>query len=574
MSGIKWLCFSTIFLTLCLITLGGVVHNTGSSLACPDWPTCYGTFFPRMEGGILIEHGHRLLASLVGFLSILLVFFTRKTKKLFSLSALALALVILQGLLGGLTVIQELPTIVSTFHVAFSLIFLIFLWKIFFETCPLPPKPPSWSPLVFHLFLTSLGFLFFQILLGAFLRHSGAGASCGVGPEFALWCEDLSSQEAKLHFVHRLLGVGVLGMVLGSALLMNRFLRGGWRLLNLLAPLFLFFQAITGVLTVSSSFALIPTTLHLTMASLALSCMVLVAFLGKKIQEKSPNPHSFLSDVTSFIRPRLTLLVMVSSLAGLLLASSPEGGGISFFKALLGLTSIALVVVGAGALNCLIDLNVDKAMTRTKERPLPSGRLSPKVPLILGGLSSGVGVTLLTVFFGMLVGGLALLSLFSYVALYTPMKTKSPLALLIGAFPGALPPVLGSLLVSESFNIPVLALFFIIFLWQFPHFLSIGLFHQDDYDKAGVETYTARLPFKKSKQVVLFFTLLVVLLSVFPWWAGQASFLYLLVALILGLFFFLSGIFPSSSKKQWARRYFYASITYLPLVMFSLVLLR
>ena len=126
--NIRLLVLINIFFTLCLITLGGYVHNTGASLACPDWRLCYGQVMPVMTGGVLIEHSHRMLGSLVGFVSILILFFSRKQfgkkSRVVKFTWIALAMVILQGLLGGLTVIYKLPTLVSTSHLSLSMIYL------------------------------------------------------------------------------------------------------------------------------------------------------------------------------------------------------------------------------------------------------------------------------------------------------------------------------------------------------------------------------------------------------------------------------------------------------------------
>ena len=204
----KWLAGFTILLTFLLINLGGLVHNTGSSLACPDWPLCYGQVMPVMEGGILVEHSHRLLASLVGLLTILLcavAFKTRKNKTIKILSVFALVFVILQGLLGGLTVIYQLPTIVSTAHLSLSLIYFLTLITLFFflDEQKVFPKSTRASRMVL---LLSLVMIYFQAILGAFMRHSGLGGACGLGFENSLLCSDMLSAQGILHFSHRLLG--------------------------------------------------------------------------------------------------------------------------------------------------------------------------------------------------------------------------------------------------------------------------------------------------------------------------------------------------------------------------------
>ncbi len=133
------LSFFLILLTFCLLILGGIVHNTGSSLACPDWPLCYGSVMPPMKGGVAIEHSHRLLASTVGLLTLILAFVIHKRKRerrLRELSLVACVLVIFQGVLGGLTVLYRLPDLVSTAHLGTSLLFFALIIRIHLRLTP------------------------------------------------------------------------------------------------------------------------------------------------------------------------------------------------------------------------------------------------------------------------------------------------------------------------------------------------------------------------------------------------------------------------------------------------------
>ena len=184
---LKHLSFFAIFCTFCLLVLGGHVHNTASSLACPDWPLCYGEFFPRMEGKIFWEHSHRLLASFVGILTVMLVFVARKTAGKHGLnvaldvSLVLLFMVIIQGVFGGITVLLKLSNLVSTAHLALSMIFflmLIYLGHITTWTGDLLQTSKADALIVpsSNIFErpSFLG-IFLQIILGAFLRHSGWG---------------------------------------------------------------------------------------------------------------------------------------------------------------------------------------------------------------------------------------------------------------------------------------------------------------------------------------------------------------------------------------------------------------
>ena len=207
---LKHLSFFAIFCTFCLLVLGGHVHNTASSLACPDWPLCYGEFFPRMEGKIFWEHSHRLLASFVGILTVMLVFVARKTAGKHGLnvaldvSLVLLFMVIIQGVFGGITVLLKLSNLVSTAHLALSMIFflmLIYLGHITTWTGDLlqtSKADAAYRPIFKHFSSALLFLIFLQIILGAFLRHSGVGAACGLGWAHSLLCFDAAKWEARI----------------------------------------------------------------------------------------------------------------------------------------------------------------------------------------------------------------------------------------------------------------------------------------------------------------------------------------------------------------------------------------
>ena len=194
----------TLLLTFCLITLGGIVHNTGSSLACPDWPLCYGQLMPEMTGGVLYEHSHRLLGALVGLCAIGLVIFCWRAvpgfRSIRPLAIVLLAIIIFQGILGGLTVIFKLPTAISTAHLAVSMIVLLLIvrlahgawlrgWRAAPDLSPTPYEPAAAAPVRRTLHIT-LALVYIQIVLGAFVRHSGAWAAAGQGAAASLLPKD------------------------------------------------------------------------------------------------------------------------------------------------------------------------------------------------------------------------------------------------------------------------------------------------------------------------------------------------------------------------------------------------
>ena len=185
------LAIATAVATYLLILIGGLVHGTGSSLACPDWPTCYGTMMPVMQGGVAIEHSHRLAAGTVVILTLMLAAVTTGSlqpahRHLRRPAWLAVGLVFTQALLGGITVLLRLPTLVSTLHTATSLLFFSTVLYLAVRSRPAPATPPQHPPatdparaaLAVNLALVAAVTLFFQMVLGGLVRHSGAALAC------------------------------------------------------------------------------------------------------------------------------------------------------------------------------------------------------------------------------------------------------------------------------------------------------------------------------------------------------------------------------------------------------------
>jgi protoheme IX farnesyltransferase len=242
------------------------------------------------------------------------------------------------------------------------------------------------------------------------------------------------------------------------------------------------------------------------------------------------------------------------------------------------LLATAMVVSSANALNCWMERDIDRHMTRTKDRPLPAGRLDPRVALVWGVALGAVSVPLLAIFANPMTAFLGAVALLSYVGIYTPLKQRSWTALLIGSVPGALPPLMGWTAITGQIEAPGVVLFGILFLWQLPHFIAISLFRQGEYTRAGFKVLPAVLGRHSAKvHAVLWAAALVpVSLALVP--LGIAGWLYLSVAGLAGLWFFaraLQGLRESVAgdklaEHQWSRQLFFASLAYLPVVFAAL----
>ncbi len=269
---------------------------------------------------------------------------------------------------------------------------------------------------------------------------------------------------------------------------------------------------------------------------------------------------SRLADLWALGKPRVTVLNVLMALGGLALA-----GGAEPIRIGLLLAGTWLMVAAANALNMVLERESDKLMARTASRPLPRGRLSVRFATAVGVIWGIVGALLLGAL-NPLTAALGTAALLAYVLVYTPLKAHSPLALVVGAIPGAAPPLMGWTAVTGRIDAPGLILFGILVAWQVPHFLAIALFRNADYTRAGLKTVaTVRGEDVARAQAVAWCGALLVL-SLLPAWIGLASPWYAAAASGLGLWFLAvgaQGLRPGAGIP-WARRFFRASLVYLP----------
>ncbi len=275
------LAVATSVATFALLLVGGTVNPTGSSLACPDWPTCYGSFFPEMTGGVFFEHSHRIVATLVGIMTVGVAAAAWKTSARW-LTIGALAMVIFQGVLGGVTVILRLPTIVSTTHLATAMVFFSLTIYLGFRLRPGATEGTESLAFVRKLALIGAVAVYVQIVLGALVRHTLSGRACLDLPLCGgEWWP--ATGPAALHMVHRYVGVLVLGIVLVVAAMALKALRGqersSARLAAALAPFIGLLQVVVGVVMVARKIEWVSAMAHTGIAALLLAVFVIL-FVG------------------------------------------------------------------------------------------------------------------------------------------------------------------------------------------------------------------------------------------------------------------------------------------------------
>lgn len=272
-------------------------------------------------------------------------------------------------------------------------------------------------------------------------------------------------------------------------------------------------------------------------------------------------PPVALRDLVALTKPRLASLVLFTTAGGAWLAGASLTWPVTLY-ALLGTT---LAVAGAHSLNCYMERDLDALMHRTRNRPLPAGRVAPKLALAQGLAFAALALPILALGTNLLTAALGLLALVSYVVVYTPMKTRSAWALGVGALPGALPPLMGWTAVTNRLEAPGLVLFAILFLWQLPHSIAIGLMLKVDYDRAGMKTVPQVMGDRHARGQAALYTLLLVPVTLLLVPLRVAGTTYAVLASLLGAAFLgwsLLGL-RSDPGPKWARREFLLSLVYL-----------
>jgi protoheme IX farnesyltransferase len=548
--------------TFFLIVAGASVTSNRAGLAVPDWPATYEHHlwrFPleKMVGGIFYEHGHRLIASIVGLMTTALtlwIFFTEKQRPwLRKLAIAALAGVILQGLLGGLTVKLLLPPSVSIAHAALAQAFfcvtvaLALVTGARWET----GDKPAHSKLLTGLALALTAAVYIQLILGASIRHSERGLLAHIA--------------------------GALGVALVAVLLVRqRPLPRAAEVLGLL----LIVQLALGLLTLytrqpklapgqlSPVQVWLP-TLHLATGALILAtsfALTLRLFWGATV--RAP-----LGAYLEMAKPRIVSLVLVTTGLGFFLGGQT---GHAWPLLLVTLLGVGAATGGAAVLNNYLDRDVDAKMARTRNRALPTGRVAPAQALAFGVTLVLVGVLALVWAVNLLTGFLVLLAAFLYVLVYTPLKRMSWFNTTIGAIPGALPPMCGWAAATGELTTGAWVLFAILFLWQHPHFFAIAWMFKEDYRQAGLKMLPVVDPSgRRTFRQTILYSVLLLAGAALPYGCGLAGPWYLAGSFLLGGALLAVAVrFIRSRSYLDARRLLKASVIYLPLLVVLMVLDR
>ncbi|HEY8561533.1 MAG TPA: heme o synthase [Pyrinomonadaceae bacterium] len=269
-------------------------------------------------------------------------------------------------------------------------------------------------------------------------------------------------------------------------------------------------------------------------------------------------------------KPRIAFMLVLTSAAGFYLGSSEGFNFALFTNAMIG---IALLAFGVATLNQYIERGTDALMARTARRPLPTNKVTPNEALIFGLVQCAVAELYLLFLVNGLTAFLGLIVIVGYVLLYTPLKTRTSASTAIGALPGAMPPLMGWTSAADGINLSAWTLFALLFLWQFPHFLAIASMYKEQYAKAGIKMLpTLEKDGKITARQIVMFTVLMVPVSLAPFFLGMSGVYYLVGASVLGIWFLWASIQAARAKTvEKSRKLLLVSVLYLPIIFALMV---
>ena len=279
---------------------------------------------------------------------------------------------------------------------------------------------------------------------------------------------------------------------------------------------------------------------------------------------------SLLKDLAALGKPRLSVLVIFTTAVGVWLAPSPPALGLT----LTFLLATSALVASANTFNCWIERDLDGLMERTCRRALPAGRMEPRSALIYGVVLGAAALGVMAATSNALTVALGAIALLSYVLVYTPLKRVTPWAVLVGALPGALPPLMGWTLATGRLGLPGWFLFGILFLWQLPHFIAISLYLAEDFQRAGIRALPIVRGSRVARWYLLGFVISLLGLSLLALPLGIAGPVYTVIAAVAGLAWTALAVagLRGASSELWGRRLFGFSLLYLPVLISALVL--
>ena len=570
--------------TYLLIVLGGLVRATGAGLACPDWPLCHGRLIPPMQGLVIIEYSHRLVASLVGVLTLAVAVSAWRYRRIRWHAAAALLLVGMQIVLGGLTVRTELTAWLVVAHLGTAMTFFATLVGLTLRAWTGDP-PPQRTALRTWSWIT-LAATFGLVLLGGYVGATEAGIAC---PDWPLCYGRILPPlggAAAVHMAHRFAaaGAGLLILITAATAYRLERRRDDLQALTAVAVGLLVLQVLLGALNVEYKLAPGVTTSHLATAAALFAVLVMLAVLSGRTrvlvaETAQPSgaalpgrtdPWQRVMSYVALTKPRIIILLLITACAAMLVAAP---GVISPWIIVFTLIGGAASAGAANAINQVLERDIDAVMARTRRRPIPSGTIAPAFALAFAVLLGTAAFVELAVFVNLASALLALAALAFYVLVYTMwLKRATPQNIVIGGAAGAMPPLVGWAAATGRVEWPALILFLIIFLWTPPHFWALALYRREDYARAHLPMLPVVAGEDETRRQIVIYSVLLVAASLLLLWFGRMGWVYGVTAMSVGAGFIMLAVHVRRTRTPKAAvRLFGYSMIYLALLFAAMV---
>src|SRR6266511_1708497 len=578
--------------TFVLIAVGALVRATDSGLGCPDWPRCFGRLVPPAELHAWIEHSHRLVAAVVVVLVALLAVAAWRTGQPRGVrwaAAAAVVVVLIQALIGAVVVWWRLASESVTLPLGTALALVALLEVIAFRArwpAASAPQAKDGPPVrrdrgFVRLAAAGAGLTYLQMLVGSTVT----GHDAGLAYPLNVLLPDLGPGVARIQLAHRALAAVVAVLVVATWLLARRTQRAHptvTRLAGYAAGLVLV-QVVLGAANVANRLSALTVVPHLVVGSLlwgTIFSLLLHAHRFSGTGERDPaepkplparNARQSAAAYFLLTKPRIVELLLVTTVPTMFIA---ERGIPSLWLVAATLFGGALSAASANVINCYLDRDIDALMRRTARRPLPAHRVDPADALRFGLVLSVAGFAWLWATVNLLSAMLATAAILFYVFVYTlGLKRRSTQNIVIGGAAGAVPVLVGWSAVTGRVELPALVLFAIIFYWTPPHFWALALRYKDDYAAAGVPMLPVVRGAAETSTQILYYTVLLVTVTLLLYPAGRMGAIYLAAAVGLGAAFIWRALAlrrDLSSKR--AIRLFSFSNQYLALLFLAMAI--
>jgi protoheme IX farnesyltransferase len=589
--SIRWLALAVALAGYLLIVIGGTVRVTGAGLGCgPEWPLCNGRLVPGWDLLAWIEYVHRLIALAVILLTGAVAVASWRARSpdrwMVRLPLIAAGLVLVQAMLGAITVWTHLEAAVVALHLGVALSYLAVALVLAFRTWfPALARVAGHSPLRPWL-VAALGAVFLLMLSGAYTAKRGAGFACPEWPFCGGFWIPTGWTNVDVHLTHRLIALVAVLLVAGVAWKARR-VRGEspWVVgLVTAAAVLMVAQVFVGAANIWFRLHPAVSVAHLAVATIVWVLLVLAVLAGRALasatvqQERAAVRGAMqrplgevVRDYLVLTKPGVMVLLLVTTLCAMLVAAQGVPSLWTLFWTLVG---GALASGGAGAINHYVDRDIDAIMTRTRRRPLPAGRVAPEYALLFGIVLSVLAVYVLTAFVNPVAAVLSLSGNLFYVFVYTIwLKRTTPQNIVIGGAAGAVPPLVGWAAVTGQVSVPALLMFLLVFAWTPPHFWALALYKRGDYAAAGVPMLPAVRGEEETRRQILAYTVAMVLASLLFYPLGVLGVPYLVAAMVLGArFLWLVARLYRERSDQLAKRVFLYSMQYLGLLFAAMVI--